>query len=86
MSETPKGIVAVFVGPDGHLPTEQSVSEIPDAELLSRAVNAARKRSARKGEKHPRWVAVMDAFQLGSGYAGELCRRFDLSPDEEVSR
>lgn len=59
---------------------------IPDDELLRRAVRAARKRSARKGEKHPRWVAVMDAFSLGSNYAGQLCRRFDLDPSEEVSR
>lgn len=63
-----------------------SVSDIPDDELLRRAVLAARKRSSRKGDKHPRWVAVMDAFQLGSGYAGELCRRFGLDPDEEVKR
>lgn len=62
------------------------VSEIPDDELLRRAVHAARKRTARKGEKHPRWVAVMDAFLLGSNYAGQLCRRFDLDPSEEVSR
>lgn len=63
-----------------------SVSDIPDEELLRRAVAAARKRTARKGERHPRWVAVMDAFQLGSGYAGELCRRFKLNPDEDVAR
>ena len=63
-----------------------SVADIPDAQLLERAVKSARKRTARKGEKHPRWVAVMDTFQLGSGYAGELCRRFGLDPDEEVAR
>lgn len=63
-----------------------SVDDIPDAELLGRAVKAARSRKHNKGVKHPRWVAVMDAFALGSNYAGELCRRFDLNPDEEVSR
>lgn len=63
-----------------------SVSSIPDAELLRRAVHSARSRKHNKGAKHPRWVAVMDAFQLGSTYAGELCWRFDLNPDEEVKR
>lgn len=63
-----------------------SVSSIPDAKLLERAVISARSRRHYKGQKHPRWVAVMDAFQLGSTYAGELCRRFGLDPDEEVKR
>lgn len=64
----------------------QTVSSISDAKLLERAVLSARSRRKNKGEKHPRWVAVMDAFQLGSTYAGQLCRRFDLDPDEEVRR
>lgn len=55
-------------------------------ELLRRAVTTARSRQHNKGVKHPRWVAVKDIFALGSGYAHELCRRFDLDPDEEVSR
>jgi len=63
-----------------------ALNDIPYEELLRRAVTSARKRGSRKGEKHPRWVAVMDAFQLGSGYAGQLCRRFGLDPDEEVAR
>lgn len=63
-----------------------SVSTIPDAELLRRAVRSARSRKHNKGVKHPRWVAVMDIFQLGSSYANELCRRFDLNPDDEVKR
>lgn len=62
------------------------VSDISDHDLLRRAVKFARKRAARKGEKHARWVAVMDAFSLGSNYASELCLRFGLDPDEEVSR
>lgn len=62
------------------------VASIPDAELLLRAVTSARSRRYNKRVKHPRWVAVKDAFQLGSGYANELCRRFGLDPDEEVSR
>ncbi|WP_156959039.1 hypothetical protein [Labrenzia sp. DG1229] len=63
-----------------------SVSEISDDTLLERAVRSARARSTRKGVKHPRWTAVMDAFSLGSTYSRELCRRFGLNPDEMVKR
>ena len=62
------------------------VSSIPDAKLLERAVRNARDRSSNKGVRHPRWVAVMDAFALGSTYAHQLCRRFGLDPDEQVKR
>lgn len=55
-------------------------------DLLHRAVWNARDRNARKGQKHPRWVAVMDAFALGSGYSHDLCRKFGLDPEEEVKR
>lgn len=57
--------------------------ELSDADLLGRAVKGARKRG-RNGEPHWRWVAVMDAFALGSTYAQQLCRRFGLDPDEMV--
>lgn len=63
-----------------------SVADIPDAELLRRAVKSCRDVSKNKGAKHPRWVAVMDAFQLGSTYAWQLCERFNLDPDEQVKR
>lgn len=63
-----------------------SVSDIPDALLLERCVKSCRDRSRRKGARHPRWVAVMDAFLLGSNYARELCIRFNLDPDEQVKR
>ena len=63
-----------------------TVADIPDAELLKRAVRAARSQDYRKGYPHPRWVAVMYVFALGSTYAGQLCRRFGLDPDEEVRR
>ena len=62
------------------------VSSIPDETLLERAVRSARSRHYNKRVKHPRWVAVKDAFQLGSTYAAELCIRFGLDPEEEVSR
>lgn len=63
-----------------------TVADIPDEELLRRAVGNCRGLLHRKGVKHPRWVAVQDAFGLGSGYSGQLCRRFGLDPDELVSR
>ena len=64
----------------------RSVTDIDVAELIGRAVRNARARDRRKGQKHPRWVAVMDAFALGSGFARELCRVHGLDPDELVKR
>lgn len=63
-----------------------TVSSIPDAELLARAVRNARDRVTRKGFLHPRWVAVMDCFALGSTYSHQLCRRFGLDPAEMVKK
>lgn len=63
-----------------------TVDDIDDVTLLKRAVTNARARDRRKGEGHPRWVAVMDVFALGSTYAHELCRRYGLNPDEMVKR
>ena len=64
----------------------QSVSDISDDELLQLAVMNSRARGSRKGVQHPRWTAVMDVFCLGSTYSQQLCRRFDLDPDEMVKR
>lgn len=64
----------------------ETFHEIPLEELVRRATGSARSRNLRKGMKHPRWVAVMDAFALGSTYAHDLCRRFNLDPDELVKR
>lgn len=61
-------------------------TRIPDRELLGRAVKSARSRVCHEGERHLRWVAVMDFFAVGSTYARELCRMFGLDPDEEVAR
>lgn len=66
--------------------SEQTVNNIPDEKLLERAVRNSRDGSYRKGVKHPRWVAVMDTFALGSTYSQQLCQRFGLDPDEKVSR
>jgi hypothetical protein len=64
---------------------KHTVADIPDAALLERAVRGAR--SDRYGRrKHMRWVAVSEKFSLGSTYAHQLCRRFNLNPDEEVRR
>jgi len=65
---------------------EVSVNSIPDSQLLRRAVRNARDPQSRKGQAHPRWVAVMEVFSLGSGFAKELCRRFGFDPDEMVKR
>lgn len=62
---------------------EQSVNDIPDNELLGRAVRTAR---ARGRGYMPRWVGVSEAFALGSTYSQQLCRRFGLDPDERVKR
>lgn len=63
--------------------TEPSVAGIPDEELLRRAVWNVR---ARTRGYNPRWVAVMEAFVLGSTYSMQLCRRFGIDPDEKVKR
>lgn len=63
----------------------KSVADIPDDELLRRAVTAA-KGYWRKGAKGPRWAAVSLLFGLGSTYSMQLCRRFYLDPDEQVGR
>jgi hypothetical protein len=63
-----------------------TVADIPDEKLLERAVRCARDVTAPSRHKHPRWVAVSQAFALGSTYSHQLCRRFGLDPDEMVDR
>ncbi len=58
---------------------EPSVNDIPDAELLGRAV-----RYKGRGRKRPRWVRVADTFSLGSTYAFQLCRKYGVDPEEVV--
>lgn len=60
--------------------------ELTAMKLLEHSVRNARSRQCRKGKKHPRWVGVMDCFALGSTYSKELCEKFGLNPEEEVSR
>lgn len=59
-----------------------TVYDIADDELLKRAVRGCR-RGRRRG-KVPLWSAVSDRFALGSTYSIQLCRRFDLDPEEMV--
>lgn len=72
--------------PRVELPAGDPLPGISAEELLERAVRSARDRRHRKGQAHWRWVAVMDAFALGSTYAQMLCRLFGLDPDEMVKR
>ena len=65
---------------------ENFLHELSLESLLERGVRGARDPDSRKGTKHPRWVAVMETFCLGSTYSKELCQKFGLNPYEEVSR
>lgn len=60
------------------------VSSIPDEKLLERAVRTAR--APRTRGYHYRWVAVSEAFMLGSTFSRQLCRRFGLDPDERIRK
>lgn len=64
--------------------TTNTVADIPDDELLRRAVSQAR--PIYKGGRQPKWAAVMDVFMLGSTYAHQLCRRFNIDPDQQVKK
>jgi len=58
------------------------VTDYSKEDLVERAVRNARPHDC--GE-HPRWVAVMDTFALGSTYAHELCVLHGLNPDDKVN-
>ncbi len=55
-------------------------------ELLRCAVKSARDHRTRRGVMHPRWVAVMSVFALGSTYSRILCLWAGLNPDDGVVR
>lgn len=59
-----------------------TVADIPDAELLKRAVTNARPRKGRT----VRWAVISDAFGLGSTYSIQLCRRFGIDPYQQIGR
>ena len=56
-----------------------SVTDYSDKNLIKRALLGARLNAP---EEHARWAAVAQNFFLGSTYAKELCRLYDLDPDE----
>lgn len=58
-----------------------TILDIPDEELVRRAVLNARSKN-----NLPKWVAVMNTFGLGSTCATQLCRRFNVDPDEGIVR
>lgn len=57
----------------------RTVADIPDAELLGRVVRSITRKRPRRQEFA--WVAVMEAFGLGSTYAAQLCTRYGIDPD-----
>lgn len=59
--------------------------DIPDRELLRRAVMSARDPTA-MGGLTPAWLHINWAFALGSTDAKKLCEHFDLEPEEMVRR
>lgn len=61
---------------------QDTVADISDERLLERAVKGARPRKGRV----PRWAAVSDLFALGSTYSIQLCRRFEIDPDQQIGR
>lgn len=65
-----------------------SVSDIPDAELIRRAIDALRPlvplAPLARGRTVPLWSKVSVRFCLGSTYAEQLCVRFGFDPDEQV--
>lgn len=64
-------------------PGERSVADIPDADLLRRVVRSLVRNRPRR--KEFAWAAVSEAFALGSTFATQLCRRFDIDPDTGAS-
>lgn len=59
-----------------------TVYDIPDVELLKRAVRNCRRGRGRG--KVVLWSIVSERFSLGSTYSLQLCRRFGLDPEEMV--
>lgn len=57
---------------------ERTAQDIPDSELVRRAVAHAMK-AKRVGK--PAWASVMEVFVLGSTFAEQLCRRCGFDPE-----
>ena len=80
--ETEGGSVTEVLPKTGLEAAPDTVSDIPDDQLLERAVKSARPRKGRV----PRWAAVSDTFALGSTFSIQLCLRFGLDPDQQIGR
>ena len=63
-----------------------SLHDITAENLVKRVLANLTPRNTRKGEKKMRWVVVMETFALGSTYSKDLCRKYDLDPDEMLKR
>lgn len=63
------------------MPDTFVIDEVKLEDLVRRAVRNAR---PRKCEEVQRWVAVGDAFAVGSTWAMQLCKYFNLDPHEMI--
>lgn len=59
-----------------------AIPDVTDAQLVERAVRAAKP----CGGRQIRWGSVKDAFSCGSTLAAHLCKRFGLDPDEYIDK
>jgi hypothetical protein len=66
----------------GRWNVKNDVNNIPDSELLGRAVRSFVTSTARNSK--PRYLAVSQVFCLGSTYSRQLCVRFGMDPDGAV--
>lgn len=57
--------------------------EISDQDLIARACKNARAKNF-NDVKRPRWHVVMDVFGVGRIVATQLCKHFNLDPEEMV--
>ena len=64
--------------------SKPSVNDIPDNELVGRAVRSLRTIHRNRRPKVPIFSVVMDVFCLGSTYSAQLCRKYGIDPDERV--
>ena len=54
-------------------------------QLLRTALLNARDRAARRGQRHPRWGAVMHALQVDKATAVMVCHALEIDPDQVVN-
>ena len=64
--------------------SDGSVNDIPDGELIRRAISGLNVAPGPRSSGVPLWSKVGDRFCLGSTYSIQLCRRFGFDPDRQV--